>query len=51
MKLTPYQILSIIKGFLILGMSISYYMAHRKTKKIAKKLLTKSKKYDNIYSR
>jgi len=33
MKLTPYQILSIIKGFLILGMSISYYMAHRKTKK------------------
>ena len=33
MKLTTYQILSIIKGFLILGMSISYYMAHKKTKK------------------
>lgn len=31
--LTPYQILNIVKGFLILGMSISYYMAHKKTKK------------------
>jgi hypothetical protein len=33
MKLSTYQILQIIKGFLILGMSISYYMAHKKTKK------------------
>ena len=33
MKFTPYQIFGIIKGFLILGMSISYYMTHRKTKK------------------
>ncbi len=32
-QLTPYQILQVIKGFLILGMSISYYMAHKKTKK------------------
>ena len=32
-QLTPYQILNIVKGFLILGMSVSYYMAHRKTKK------------------
>ena len=32
MKMTPYQILQVIKGFLILGMSISYYMAHKKTK-------------------
>ncbi len=32
MKLSAYQILQIIKGFLILGMSISYYMAHKKTK-------------------
>ena len=31
--LTPYQILNIVKGFLILGMSISYYMAHKKIKK------------------
>ena len=52
MKLSTYQILQIIKGFLILGMSISYYMAHKKNKKeIAKKLLTKSQKYDNIYLR
>ena len=51
MKLTPYQILSIIKGFLILGMSISYYMAHKKNKKeIAKKLLTDNKKYGKILS-
>ena len=48
MKLTTYQILSIIKGFLILGMSISYYLAHKKTKK---QVLTKDKKYGNIYSR
>jgi len=33
MKLTPNQIFGLIKGILILGMSISYYMAHRKTKK------------------
>lgn len=33
MKFTPYQIFGIIKGILILGMSVSYYMAHRKTKK------------------
>ena len=32
MKLSIYQILNIVKGFLILGMSISYYMAHKKTK-------------------
>lgn len=30
--LTPYQILNIVKGFLILGMSVSYYMDHKKTK-------------------
>ena len=50
MKLSIYQILNIVKGFLILGMSVSYYMAHRKTKKIAKKLLTNNKKCDKILS-
>lgn len=43
-QLTPYQILQVIKGFLILGMSISYYMAHKKTKKNSKKAIDKKPK-------
>lgn len=40
-QLTPYQILNIVKGFLILGMSISYYMAHKKQKRNSKKAIDK----------
>lgn len=41
MKLTPYQILSITKGFLILGMSISYYRLTKKQKRNSKKAIDK----------